>query len=171
MQNLNAKPVVRFDGEHHFLSNFYAAPITVGSGPYTFPTNEHAFQAAKWHAMDSSNGQTIRNYIESIISEDDPKRAKYHGRSVNIDVEKWDRIKVWCMRDLVFTKFKQNPSLQRLLVQTGAAMLVEGNTWGDTLWGRCEGKGKNVMGSILMEVRGFYAHNAAPWFNVETDLG
>ncbi len=171
MYEVNHKPIVRFDGEYHFLSNFYAAPITVGSGPYTFQTNEHAFQAAKWHAMDQSNPEAINDYIQSVISEDDPKRAKYAGRSVKIDLAKWESIKVWCMRNIVFTKFKQHPELQTKLVSTGACMLVESNTWNDTFWGRCEGKGKNVLGSILMEVRGFYAHSGAPWFNPDNDLG
>ena len=31
--------------------------------------------------------------------------------------------------------------------------LVEGNTWNDTLWGVCEGKGRNILGIILMEIR------------------
>ncbi len=171
MQNLNAKPIVRFEGEYHFLSNFHVAPIVVGNGPYTFQTNEHAFQAAKWHAMDQSDGQAIRNYIESVCKAPTPAKAKYAGRSVKINLDRWESIKVWCMRDIVFTKFKQNPELQSKLVATGAAMLVEGNDWGDVFWGRVDGKGKNVLGSILMEVRGFYAHNAAPWFNPETDLG
>ncbi len=75
------------------------------------------------------------------------------------------------MRNVVFTKFRQHPELQSRLVATGACMLVEGNTWGDKFWGRVDGKCLNVLGSILMEVRGFYAHGAAPWFNPEKDLG
>jgi len=27
------------------------------------------------------------------------------------------------------------------------------NTWGDTFWGICDNKGKNILGIILMEVR------------------
>ncbi len=171
MKEINHKPIVRFDGEYNWLSNFYVAPITVGNGPYTFQTNEHAFQASKWHAMDQSDTNAIKDYIQSIISNDDPKRAKYAGRSVKIDLAKWESIKVWCMRDLVFTKFKQHPELQTKLIDTGAAMLVEGNIWGDKFWGRVDGKGLNVLGSLLMEVRGFYAHSGAPWFNPEGDLG
>jgi predicted NAD-dependent protein-ADP-ribosyltransferase YbiA (DUF1768 family) len=60
------------------------------------------------------------------------------------------------MRDIVRAKFDQNEDLKIKLMATGAALLVEGNDWGDTFWGRCDGKGGNVLGSILMELRGFY---------------
>jgi predicted NAD-dependent protein-ADP-ribosyltransferase YbiA (DUF1768 family) len=30
---------------------------------------------------------------------------------------------------------------------------VEGNSWGDTYWGVCKGKGQNKLGHILMQVR------------------
>ena len=39
------------------------------------------------------------------------------------------------------------------LLATGKATLVEGNSWGDTFWGVCRGKGKNMLGKILMRVR------------------
>jgi predicted NAD-dependent protein-ADP-ribosyltransferase YbiA (DUF1768 family) len=35
-------------------------------------------------------------------------------------------------------------------------MLVEGNNHGDTFWGRVDGKGYNMLGVILMELRGIY---------------
>lgn len=31
--------------------------------------------------------------------------------------------------------------------------LIEGNTWGDTFWGVCRGKGENNLGKILMRLR------------------
>lgn len=39
------------------------------------------------------------------------------------------------------------------LLETGDAMLIEGNTWGDTFWGVCNGQGLNVLGNLLMEIR------------------
>lgn len=171
MLNIIHTPITRFAGEYDFLSNFYEAPIHVGNQDYVFRTNEHAFQAAKWHAMQDRSPETIKKYVETIISNPNPAKAKYAGRSVKIDLEEWERIKVWCMRDLVWTKFKQHPELQSKLIATGAGMLVEGNDWGDKFWGRVDGKGLNVLGSILMEVRGYYAHTQSPWFNPEKDLG
>ena len=56
------------------------------------------------------------------------------------------------MASLLFAKFAQ-PELRKLLCETGDADLVEGNTWGDKFWGVCEGKGKNMLGLLLMQVR------------------
>jgi len=49
-------------------------------------------------------------------------------------------------------KFKQ-PELKAKLLATGDAELIEGNHWGDIVWGVCRGKGENRLGKILMKVR------------------
>lgn len=43
----------------------------------------------------------------------------------------------------------------RQFLSTGDAELVEGNTWNDTWWGvnATTGKGKNMLGRLLMQVR------------------
>ena len=53
---------------------------------------------------------------------------------------------------LVILKFTQNPELLKRLKQIKGPISEE-NTWGDTFWGICEGKGENNLGKILMEVR------------------
>lgn len=53
----------------------------------------------------------------------------------------------------VFEKFLQNPELRNRLIDTGNKILIEGNTWGDTYWGMCNGNGLNKLGEILMIVR------------------
>ena len=50
-------------------------------------------------------------------------------------------------------KFAQNPELAMQLLATGTRYLEETNTWGDTYWGVCEGKGLNMLGKTLMQVR------------------
>jgi predicted NAD-dependent protein-ADP-ribosyltransferase YbiA (DUF1768 family) len=40
-----------------------------------------------------------------------------------------------------------------MLIDTGDQELIEGNWWGDVIWGVCNGKGENHLGKILMEVR------------------
>lgn len=57
------------------------------------------------------------------------------------------------LRDIVFNKFVYNDELSNLLIDTDDAILVEGNDWGDTTWGMVNGKGKNQLGKILMELR------------------
>lgn len=57
------------------------------------------------------------------------------------------------MYEVCRAKFLQNPDLADKLVATGDAELIEGNTWGDTVWGVCNGSGENRLGEILMRVR------------------
>jgi len=65
----------------------------------------------------------------------------------------WDGAKLGIMAQLVVQKFTNNAVLAQRLHDTGDAELIEGNTWGDTFWGICKGKGENHLGRILMEVR------------------
>ena len=80
-----------------------------------------------------------------------PGDAKKLGKCVQLPAD-WDTKKVDLMRRFVREKFK-NPLLRAMLVATEDATLVEGNTWNDTFWGVCRGRGQNWLGKILMEVR------------------
>ncbi|WXW92709.1 hypothetical protein SEA_ENYGMA_262 [Streptomyces phage Enygma] len=146
-------PIIQFVGDHYFLSNFYSAPVKLGN--LTFKTNEAAFQAAKYKVMKGTQQEQYA-YIAAILQCGTPGETKKLGKRVDIDLDKWEQIKVRCMREIVRAKFDQNEELKIKLMATGAGLLVEGNDWGDTFWGRCNGKGGNVLGSILMELRGFY---------------
>lgn len=53
---------------------------------------------------------------------------------------------------LLMKKFNQEPFHSKLIA-TGDSQLIEGNTWGDTYWGVCRGKGQNKLGKLLMKVR------------------
>jgi ribA/ribD-fused uncharacterized protein len=66
----------------------------------------------------------------------------------------WEEVKVDIMRDLLIQKFSQQP-FRRLLLATGDSYLEETNTWNDTFWGVCNGKGKNQLGILLMEIRSY----------------
>ena len=65
----------------------------------------------------------------------------------------WHDIKFSVLRDLNFQKYRNSPKLRQMLLNTGDAVLEEGNTWGDTYWGICNGVGENNLGKILMEIR------------------
>lgn len=156
--------IPKFEGEYRFLSNFYPSPIEfTNKDGFTvnFPSGEHMFQALKYKAMDQNDRGAIMEYFGSVIDSDDPNHAKKAGRKIKIDLSKWESIRIEMMRQTVWEKFKQNQNLVVPLLDTGSAMLVEGNTWGDTFWGRVDGKGYNLLGSILMEVRGAYRWNGA----------
>lgn len=147
--------IPEFKGNFFFLSNFYEFPVefTGSDGvKVAFPTNEHAFQAAKYKAMAASDS-VKQDYVEQVLHAVTPGMAKYYGRSVSINTGTWDAIKINVMREIVQQKFSTEEMADGLL-STGCAMLVEGNTWGDTFWGRCDGRGYNMLGVILMETRG-----------------
>lgn len=148
--------VPKFEGDHFFLSNFYEAPtrFSLANDMVEMPTGEHAFQAGKARAV-VDNDEAL-SYVRAVAAAPTPSKAKYLGRSVKIDLDIWESVKVQCMREVVFQKFMQHPDLRVKLIETGDAMLVEGNTWGDKFWGRVDGKGYNKLGVILMEVRGYW---------------
>ena len=129
-----------FRGDFGFLSNFYEASIWVGGERY--PSVEHAYQAAK--AGDESTKKLIREARTPAV-------AKKLGYSCQLPFD-WDAKKVDIMRDLVRKKF-ENPLLRSMLLATGDAVLIEGNTWNDRFWGVCKGVGENWLGRILIDVR------------------
>jgi len=50
-------------------------------------------------------------------------------------------------------KFTQHSDLKERLLDTHNLELIEGNNWDDTYWGICNGRGRNMLGMLLMEVR------------------
>jgi len=133
-------PIDEFQGRYRFLSNFY--PVIVEYDGMTFRSVEHAFQAAKTHNHDQ------RVAIQKC---DKPGDAKRKGRQVALRPD-WEKAKLGVMLDLLQRKF-QYPVLEQLLLATGHAQLIEGNSWGDTFWGQCGGTGQNHLGKLLMAVR------------------
>lgn len=134
------KVINKFDGEYAFLSNFTPCKVTYNGR--TYRTVEHAFQAAK--SLDE-----MEQKIFLFVS--DPAEAKRWGRQVHLRPD-WEQVKDNIMKDLLKQKFSQEPFKSQLLA-TGNIKLVEGNTWNDTYWGICKGRGLNMLGTLLMEVR------------------
>lgn len=133
-----------FSGKYRFLSNFFPAPINADGLRY--PTVEHAFQAAK--TLDEDDRDRIR-FAAS------PGEAKRLGRRVQLR-EDWEERKLALMEHLLRLKF-QAPALRARLVETHPALIIEGNTWGDTYWGAVRTdngwEGENHLGELLMKIR------------------
>jgi len=132
--------VKEFQGQYRFLSNFWEALVQLDGQVYT--SVEHAYQAAKSHDV---------HYRLSVLCARTAGDAKRLGRKVALRPD-WEDVKVDIMLGLLRQKFTE-PKLARLLLATGEQELVEGNYWGDTFWGVCQGKGKNQLGKLLMQVR------------------
>lgn len=139
--------VDRFEGEQRFLSNFY--PAKVWHDGVSYPTVEHAFQAAK--TLDFVE----RRRISTLRT---PGQAKRAGKMRRIRPE-WDQVKRSIMFELVLQKFSYHVDLRHQLLSTGELTLIEGNTWHDNFWGNCtcpacvEIPGQNHLGKALMTVR------------------
>jgi len=139
--------VTNFQGTYRFLSNFSPSPISLAG--LEFPTIEHAYQSAK--TLDSA----WRQFTDPQLT---PGQAKRLGRSLVLRPD-WEDVKLTVMEDLLRMKFK-HPDLKQKLLNTGDALLIEGNNWGDTFWGAVDIEkdgswtGENHLGRLLMKIRG-----------------
>ena len=139
------KVIDSFRNEYFFLSNFYNCPFVFQykdeCEPFVFLNAEAAFQSTK----------TLYLPSRKMFCQMNPSVAKSYGRSLKLR-EDWEYIKLDVMYEVVKAKFK-NAGLGDLLLGTGDATLIEGNTWNDKFWGVCNGVGENNLGYILMKVR------------------
>jgi ribA/ribD-fused uncharacterized protein len=115
----------------------------------TYPTAEHAYQAGK------ARKDAVREWI---LAAPTPSLAAMaaHGLYVWDVVPNWAEIKFDRMRGVLRAKFEQHPNLKELLLGTGRARLVEAGTVNNAvnrLWGEVNGKGQNMLGVMLMELR------------------
>jgi hypothetical protein len=138
--------ISEFKGDYRFLSNFYAASVYLDG--ILYPSVEHAFQAAKTEK---------RQWREKILLASSPGIAKKLGKIIPREDfnPHWNKVRLEVMADLLTQKFF-DADLRAKLLATGNEELIEGNTWGDTFWGVCDGKGLNKLGQLLMVVRQMY---------------
>lgn len=132
--------ILEFRGPTRWLSNYHEEPVWFEGVRY--PTNEHAFQAAK--TLDLEQRKLIQNCAT-------PAQARQMGQLVSIRPD-WDWFRLDVMLDLNRQKFISDP-LRSQLIGTGQAWLEEGNRHGDRFWGTMDGVGENRLGRILMQVR------------------
>jgi ribA/ribD-fused uncharacterized protein len=130
-------------GEYGCFSNFSPHPITLKGR--TWPTSEHYFQAQKFPGVPDE---------EEIRLARSPMIAARMGRSRKRPLRKdWESVKDSIMHEAVLAKFTQHDDLRDILLATGDATIVE-HTQKDAYWGDGgDGRGKNRLGQLLMEVR------------------
>ncbi len=132
--------VPSFRGHWAFLSNFYTSRLQYKG--YWYLTAEHAYQATKMV------NKVDREWVAEAMS---PGQAKRYTKNRKMRGD-WGQVKDQIMLDVLRAKFS-DPSLAKLLLETGEQDLVEHNYWHDTYWGVCDGVGENKLGKILMQVR------------------
>lgn len=129
------------------FSNLYKRPIEFEGQNY--PTSEHAYQAGK------ALKPAVRDWIQAAPT---PALAAMaaHGLYTWDVTPDWSKIKFARMRAVLRAKFTQHTDLADLLISTGDAILVEVGTVNNAvnrLWGEVNGKGENLLGVMLMELR------------------
>ena len=129
--------------EYGCFSNFAAYPIKLDGKMW--PTSEHYFQAQKFDDVEHS---------DAIRKAKSPMIAVRMGRDRKKKLRRdWESVKVSIMTDAVRAKFSQHEDLRDVLLGTGDAKIVE-HTENDDYWGDGgDGRGKNMLGQILMRVR------------------
>ena len=134
------EPIIKFRGEYRFLSNFHPAPMIVDG--FLYPTSENAYQGLKYSTSTS---------IQQQIADMAPGDAKRYAQDNPVEITDAERLNN--MFRVLTLKFIGHKNLMKKLLATRDAELIEGNDWGDTFWGICDGQGKNHLGKLLMTVR------------------
>ena len=129
------------------FSNLYPSPIVFEARQ--FPTAEHAYQAGK------ARKEAVREWILSAPTPALVAMAA-HGLYTWDIVSDWSRTKFDRMRAVLRAKFTQHDDLRKILLATGEARLVEAArvvNGVNRTWGEVNGKGLNMLGVLLMELR------------------
>ena len=112
---------------------------------------EHKFQAAKYeHDIEQYN---------AILNAKTPAQAKRlggkrNGKPLTLEqIKEWNIRRIDVMKKCIVEKFTIQNDYGELLLSTGNRYIIEKAYW-DSFWGAGRnGKGKNMLGKILMEHR------------------
>ncbi len=133
-----------FKGEHRWLSNFWihdrVRDLSV----------EHHYQAAKTVSFD--DWQLVMSSATPADAKKCFKSVEKGGYGLTVRPD-WEDVRLALMEQFTREKYATNNELRQKLLDTRGTFLIEGNTWGDTFWGVCDGVGENNLGKILMKVR------------------
>ena len=135
-----------FFGVFRYLSNFEVCDIHFDGDLYG--SSEAAYMAGK--TLDPS----IREKFQKKTGIT-PAEARKLGQIIQLR-DDWNDVRYDTMASVVFDKFYRNKALREKLLSTGDRYIEETNHWNDQFFGVCNGKGKNVLGRILMTTREFW---------------
>ena len=108
-------------------------------------TSEHYYQAQKF-----KRNSKMFNAIQQSKTATESKELAY---SSEIHYDDWENKKMLFMYNALITKFRQNETLKKELIDTDKNYIVE-QAVDDYYWGcGADGTGKNILGRLLMYVR------------------
>ena len=138
---------------HGCCSNYSLHAVTADG--VTFLTSEHYYQWAKHITVDPAYAETIR------LAPTPGKAWRLANDRAHPQRTDWEQIKDDVMRLVVLHKFVQHEDCRREILATGDRMLIEASPR-DAYWGEgADRTGRNMLGMILMEVRGVLREDAA----------
>ena len=146
MKSIDGNNIIKFyraSGKYGFLSCLYKKSLIFEG--ILFPSGEHAYQYGKFRDEDTRNWamESPKPHLLSILA---------HGLFAWDIVSNWSRIKVNRMYNVLKVKFSDS-ELKNKLLDTRDSILIE-NSKNDAFWGIGKtGKGKNMLGKLLMKVR------------------
>jgi ribA/ribD-fused uncharacterized protein len=114
-----------------------------------YPTAEHAYQAGK------PRKDAVRTWLLAAPTPALLAMAA-HGLYWWDIRSDWSKTKFARMKEVLRAKFTQHEDLREALLATGRSRLVECATVNNAVnrvWGEVNGRGKNMLGNLLMEVR------------------
>ena len=132
------------------FSNFAPLATAIAAGPWTFPTSEHLYQAAKFGA-----DPAVQRRIAAAPT---PREAAAIGRGTAAGLDpRWNDQRVNVMRWVLRMKREANAAwIDAALAASGERAIVEVSTR-DPWWGaQPDGnryRGANVLGRLWMELR------------------
>lgn len=141
-----------FDGPYRFLSNFYIeSDGTHVEGEYQRAKCANWLDRTRFEPQNCTTPLHPPNFCKAL-----GRKVKLRKDWEELDPKEGLPIKVAIMLFYVCKKFKDHPSLREQLQLTAmlGLYLEKTNHWGDTYWGVCQGRGLNMLGAILMQVRG-----------------
>ena len=140
----------RSNGKYGCFSNLYPCEVEVDG--IKFKSSEHAYQYAK------ANDPIIKQYIKDAPT---PALACIvgHGLFPWMVVKDWNKLKVDRMRDVLYAKFEEGDLFGELMATADYELIEDSKN--DSFWG-CgkDGKGQNMLGKLLMEIREEFKYDA-----------
>lgn len=134
-----------YEREFFVFSNF--ASFQVEWRGKLWPTSEHAYQAARYMGVRDDLAEKIRNMRSAHQAYDFMRNNRKDERA------DWFNEKRAVMKDIVRCKLQQHAYIQKKLLETGDALIVEDSPV-DRYWGWGPNKdGANNLGTIWMELR------------------
>lgn len=125
------------------FSNTYMVQISIDGKLY--PSVEHYFQASKF--ITEAGRRNVMSAPTGKIAATNGKSRKYPIR------EDWNRVREEVMMTGLRAKFTQHVELNRLLLSTDGATLIEASPY-DSYWGIGRyNTGRNRLGVLLMQLR------------------